>query len=604
MEQHLKVLLGNHNLDYLAGTETWTYTLAAELRRLGHSVVAFSPWLGQIANRLEAIGVRCVSSLVNADVPNVIICNHHDITMELHHRFPRVPIIATVHGTMHKDSQSHELLPEHPVTDFKVDQYFAVSEEIQGLLLKDYSIESLIVRNFFDLTRFSPSQAPPKATPRTIVRNDNYGTRHDEAHEVIEQVAAHYGADLRLIGANFEETWEIESVLRKSDVVVGMGRSVLEGFCMGKVALVHGRWGTGGVLNQDTYDLLKQTNFSGRNSNGRVASSAEIIEMIDNAIAHPPLGWQRAVVLESHDVRKAATTFIEHAQRLRTAITVDLCCVVLSVGHPPELAAAVQSLLDQSQPIEIVVVNSGGGTAAPALVASPEVRIVELPQRVLPGAARNSGIAATSAPYISFLAADCTAEEGWVRERLSAHRQGAPAVASAVTNPFRRNLAAWTSYISLFSRRMPGVPSESALLYGVSYERGVFERFGLFREDMRGGEDTEFHQRLNQEVEIRWVPAIRTAHRHSRSFVALLRDHYRRGRRSAAAWQQLNGPRSFAVMKNAILRAPSSTRTAWRAANPGERRWIFAAGLLLVFPTIAYAIGSLMHTASIDGEAE
>ncbi len=317
MGKRLTVLLGNHTLDYLAGSETWTYTLATELRRRGHSVVAFSPRLGQIATKLEAVGVSCVSSLANMDEPAVIICNHHDITTDLHHRFPRAPIIATVHGTLHQDLRSREILPEHPVTDFKVDQYIAVSEEVQGLLSQAYAIESRIVRNFFDLTRFSWSPVVPDAVPRTIVVNDNYSTRRDEENKVIEQVAAHYGAQLRFIGASFEKFWEIEEALQQSDVVVGMGRSVLEGFCMGKMALVHGRWGTGGVLTQDTYDLLKQTNFSGRDSNGTLASAAEIIKLIDNAAAQLQPDWQRAVVLENHDVRKAATTFIELAHRLR-----------------------------------------------------------------------------------------------------------------------------------------------------------------------------------------------------------------------------------------------------------------------------------------------
>ncbi len=278
--------------------------------------------------------------------------------------------------------------------------------------------------------------------------------------------------------------------------------------------------------------------------------------------------------------------------------TAELACVVLAVGHPPELVAAVQSLLDQPEPIEIVVVNSGGGTAARTLVESHEVRIVEIPQRVLPGAARNAGIISTSARFVAFLAADCIAEEGWVRERLTVHRQGVLAVASAVTNPYPRNLAAWTSYVSLFCRRMPGVPTEEALLYGVSYDRGLFDRFGVFREDMRGGEDTEFNQRLTPAVEIRWVPTVRTAHRHSRSFGALLHDHYRRGRRSAAMWQQLNRYRPLEVMKIALTRAPASTRIAWRAANPDERRWVFAAALLIVFPSLAYAIGALMHAVA------
>ncbi len=317
MRKSRKVLLGNNTLDTFAGSETWTYTLAVELQRRGFSVVAYSPLQGQIARRLEAIGVECISSLAEADQPGVIICSHHDITGELHHRFPRAPIIATVHGTLHQGLRNHEILPEHPVTDFKVNQYIAVSEEVEALLRQTYGIESVIVRNFFDLTRFKWSPVLPNAVPRSIVLNDNYSTRHDEEIRVIEQVAAHYGAELRFIGANFEESWEIEDVLRQADVVVGMGRSVLEGFCMGKVALVHGRWGTGGVLTQDTYDLLKQTNFSGRNSSGRLASPADIIKSIDSAITQLRPDWQRAVVLENHDVRKAAATLVELAHRLR-----------------------------------------------------------------------------------------------------------------------------------------------------------------------------------------------------------------------------------------------------------------------------------------------
>ena len=166
----------------------------------------------------------------------------------------------------------------------------------------------------------------------------------------------------------------------------------------------------------------------------------------------------------------------------------DLACVVIAVGNPPTLMAAVRSLAAQSEPVEIVVVNSGGGAAAASVAREGLAAVViDLDERVLPGAARNRGIAATAARHVAFLAADCVAEEGWAAARLRAHRAGAVAVASAVTNPFTTNVPAWTSYIALFHRRMPGVAAPHALLYGVSYTRELFDRHGLFREDMRGG---------------------------------------------------------------------------------------------------------------------
>ncbi len=272
--------------------------------------------------------------------------------------------------------------------------------------------------------------------------------------------------------------------------------------------------------------------------------------------------------------------------------------MVLGLGNPPELPAAVRSLLGQGVPVEVVVVNSGGGGAPGSLSAAgldvTVIEVIEIVQRLLPGAARNRGIAATRAPFIAFLAADCLAEPGWAEARLRAHRAGVPAVASAVTNPFRYSLAAWASYVVLFSRRMPGAPPADALRYGVSYERTLFDRFGLFREELRGGEDTEFHQRMTAgEVPIAWEPAVRTAHRHPRRVTAFLADQYRRGARMAGSWGRLQGPRPGQVAADALRRLPADIERAWRSADRKDRPWIAAASFLLPAAALAYAAGAL-----------
>lgn len=267
--------------------------------------------------------------------------------------------------------------------------------------------------------------------------------------------------------------------------------------------------------------------------------------------------------------------------------------VVLAVGNPPDLPAAVGSLRSQSPSVEIAVVNSGGGRAAESLAGSG-VTVIETDERLLPGAARNAGIGATRSPFVAFLAADCLAEAGWAAARLDAHRGGAEAVASAVTNPYPSNLAAWTSHIALFHRRMPGVPPDWALLYGASYARALFDRFGIFREDLRSGEDTEFHERLAGRVGIFWEPRIRTAHRHPTTFPSLVADHFRRGARTASAYRAIGGPRPIFVALDSIRRAPRGALTAWRAAETGERGWIAAASVLLPIPALAYAAGALL----------
>ncbi len=268
----------------------------------------------------------------------------------------------------------------------------------------------------------------------------------------------------------------------------------------------------------------------------------------------------------------------------------QLACVVLAVGAPPEVTDAVRSLQNQDESVEILVVNSSGGDIQSLL---PGVRCVTGTPLLLPGAARNVGVAATSAPWVAFLAADCMAEPGWVATRLRAHRAGAAAVASAITNPYRHDLPAWASYVSLFSRRTPGTPAAAALRYGASYARELLARCSGFHADLRTGEDTELHSRLPSGVEIVWEPAVRTAHRHPRTLDALLRDQRQRGRRSTAAWRRLGGPTATAIATNAVRRMPASLRAAWRYAERGDRRFVLASAPLMPLAALAYAAGAL-----------
>ncbi len=64
----LKILLGNNTLSLLAGSETWTYTLALALKDLGHDVSCFAPELGIISEKLEEKGIRCYNELTTGKI--------------------------------------------------------------------------------------------------------------------------------------------------------------------------------------------------------------------------------------------------------------------------------------------------------------------------------------------------------------------------------------------------------------------------------------------------------------------------------------------------------------------------------------------------------
>ena len=97
--------------------------------------------------------------------------------------------------------------------------------------------------------------------------------------------------------------------------------------------------------------------------------------------------------------------------------------VVIGYRAPAELVGAVRSLLAQDVPLEILVVNSGGGDAAGLLArAGLSVRVVETEERLFAGGARNRGIENTAAPHVAFLASDCLACPGWASARRCSGR--------------------------------------------------------------------------------------------------------------------------------------------------------------------------------------
>jgi glycosyltransferase involved in cell wall biosynthesis len=209
-----------------------------------------------------------------------------------------------------------------------------------------------------------------------------------------------------------------------------------------------------------------------------------------------------------------------------------LAVVVIGLCAPKSLLNAVHSLLDQEPAPEIVVVNSGGGAVAEVLGESVRsIVLVEVSHRVHVGAARNMGIQVSRAPFVAFLAADCLAAPGWVRTRLQAHLEGECAVGSAVDNDKPCNPFAWAAHLMTFGHRMGGLKSAGAAAYGASYDRTLFDKYGLFSEAMIVGEDSEFHSRFRRYHSVLLHNAIRTIHSNPDNPISFFKDQFWRGRR-------------------------------------------------------------------------
>ena len=154
---------------------------------------------------------------------------------------------------------------------------------------------------------------------------------------------------------------------------------------------------------------------------------------------------------------------------------------------------AVASVLSElASDDEVLVVDDGSTDATRAVLhrADPRVALLEGPGRG-PSAARNVGLARARGDFIAFLDHDDLWPAGR-HQALRAALRGGESVDAAAGRVLIRIEATGDAgdYRRLHGRHAP------SLLPCCLYRRGLIERAGRFADDLRYGEDLDYHFRL------------------------------------------------------------------------------------------------------------
>ena len=289
----MKILLGTHYLAKTGGTESYTFALAMELKRLGHELEHFAIIRGGVSAMLEEQGVPFLTS----DRFDLILANHTTVVEQL---WPLGFTVQTCHGNI------AELEQPSPYAD----AYVAVSEEVREHLQSKGYRAAAVIANGIDCNRFCQKK-PVSPTLQTVLSL----CQSDVANDFIRRCCQQEG--IRFLQSNkfTDNVWSIEELINESDLVVGLGRSAYDAMACGRCVLVYdyreymGEFLGDGMLTPESIQKSMLCNCSGRSNRLKYNEETFIKELQKYS---PELGaWGREFALEHLNIEKAVEAYLD-----------------------------------------------------------------------------------------------------------------------------------------------------------------------------------------------------------------------------------------------------------------------------------------------------
>jgi hypothetical protein len=252
----MRILFTNAGLRNRAGTELWVRDAALALRRLSHTVGAYSTVLGPVADDLRGHGVEVVDRLDALPWrPDIIHGHHHAEAMTALVHFGGVPAVYVCHGV----APWQEAPPLHP----RILRYAAVSELTRSTSIHRHGVPperiSLLL-NFVDLTAF-PARDPLPESPRRVLLFSNQATP-ELLYPRIAAGCRQAGLELDAVGRGMGNPAERPAdLLGRYDLVFALGRSALEALACGATVVLCGPDGLGPLVTTGALDRLRRQNF-------------------------------------------------------------------------------------------------------------------------------------------------------------------------------------------------------------------------------------------------------------------------------------------------------------------------------------------------------
>jgi hypothetical protein len=323
----VKILMTNHALDMRAGSESYLQTVSAELRRLGHEVLFFSPQCGGLASQLrdEGFEVYDEASALPRDV-DVIHGQHVDAVALARTRLGRTPLVFASHSWF-----VHAL--EDPVAELGASAYLAFNDLVhQRLTTSAVTKGAEVVRltQPVEISHGDSARVPIAEVPRRAVA---VSRRMKTLPARLAKACAERGIEFEWIGEAGRESIDARKEMFASDIVVAIGRTAVEAMAAGRAVLVTDEAEFGGWVTSSSYARLEADGFTGLATN----DTSDDLEAI-LAAYQPDLGVvARQLAVQHHSGQLHAARLVETYQAVagasRAAVAPHVVAVLARERH-------------------------------------------------------------------------------------------------------------------------------------------------------------------------------------------------------------------------------------------------------------------------------
>jgi len=289
-----KILITNHALEDFRGSETYCFTLCKELS-LNHEVYVYTPKRGAVSRKINEFAEILEKPEGKFDI---ILFNHNNTVLD---GFESNCKIYTIHG-------KYPILEKPPTG---MDIYIGISEEISEFYK---NLNTITICNGIDTEKFNPSNNNNNLKPKNILYSSNAKGKFSFKLFFASKL---FGLNYRRIGLKSNKKDNVLNDLLWADIVVGLGRTALEGLsCNKKVIVADQRFynlvGMDGLLTRENIYNSMRCNYSGRAFQKPISFKNIFLEL-KKAISDDS-SWERDWILENHDIKKIALKYIYLAE--------------------------------------------------------------------------------------------------------------------------------------------------------------------------------------------------------------------------------------------------------------------------------------------------